>query len=415
MIKINKVKQKKAVYDITVEDNHNFYVHNILVSNCAEIVQYTDAWTTAICTLASMVIKNYVKGKEFDFELLGKNTQNIVNSLNKVIDINSYVTEKGRKGGLEQRAIAVGVQGLADVFYMMDYSFTSPEARKLNKDIFETIYYNAIDASSKLVMSGKYKSYAGFEGSPMSEGIFQFNMWGLNDSDLSGRYDWEELRQRVIKHGICNSLFTAQMPVASSANITDSFEMTEAPNANLFNRKVIGGEYLISNKYLVDDLDKIDLWNENIKNEIIMENGSIQNVNFQKYLDPEEKNYAKKVKRIEFLIDKYKTIWEYKQKDLIDLAADRAIFIDQTQSMNIYMAAPTPSKLTSSMFYAWEKGLKTGSYYLRTKAVSTGAKHLALDISEQKEFAPKHGVVPVETVIASKPVDSPFDCFGCSA
>jgi ribonucleotide reductase alpha subunit len=358
-----------------------------------------------------MVLKNYVKGKEFDFDELGRSVQQTVRLLNKVIDINSYVTEKGRKGGLQQRAIAIGVQGLADTFYLLDYHFTSEEAKKLNKDIFETIYYNAIEASVKLCESGEYQPYDGFHGSPMSKGIFQFDFDGWDETEFSGLYDWTDLRNRVAKHGVCNSLFTAQMPVASSANITDSFEMTEAPTSNLFNRRVIGGEFLIINKYMVDDFKKIGLWSEALKNEIIMESGSIQNINFQKYLDPEDKHYQKKVKRIEYLIEKYRTIWEYKQKDLIDLAADRSIFIDQTQSMNIYMAAPTVSKLTSSMFYSWEKGLKTGSYYIRTKPISTGAKHLAVDIAQQQEV-PK---AEEPTIVAAKPSNSPFECFGCSA
>lgn len=395
---------------INRKSNHQNY-GTINQSNlCAEIVQYTDEWTTAICTLASMVLKNYIKGKEFDFDLLGESVEQTVDLLNKVIDINSYVTEKGKKGGLQQRAMAIGVQGLADTFFLMDYHFTSPEAKQLNKDIFETIYYHAIKKSCDLVESGLYTPYDGFHGSPMSKGIFQFNMWGIDEEQLSGRYEWSKLGERVAKIGICNSLFTAQMPVASSANITDSFEMTEAPNSNLFNRRVIGGEFLIANKYLVDDLEKIGLWNETLKNELIMEGGSVQNINFQKYLDVEDKNYAKKVKRVEYLIDKYRTVWEYKQKDLIDLAADRAVFIDQTQSMNIYMSAPTPSKLTSSMFYSWEKGLKTGSYYVRTKSISTGAKHLAVDISKQVEVVTKP-----EEPTTSKPASSPFECFGCSA
>lgn len=396
---------------INRKTNHQNY-GTINQSNlCAEIVQYTDEWTTAICTLASMVLKNYVNGKEFNFDELGQSVKQTVRLLNKVIDSNSYVTDKGKKGGLQQRAIAIGVQGLADTFYLLDYHFTSPEAKQLNKDIFETIYFNAIEASVELCESGEYQPYDGFQGSPMSKGIFQFNMWGIDEEDLSGRYEWNKLGERVAKSGICNSLFTAQMPVASSANITDSFEMTEAPTSNLFNRRVIGGEFLIINKYMVDDFKKIGLWSEALKNEIIMESGSIQNINFQKYLDPEDKNYQKKVKRVEYLIEKYRTIWEYKQKDLIDLAADRAIFVDQTQSMNIYMAAPTVSKLTSSMFYAWEKGLKTGSYYIRTKPISTGAKHLAVDISQNQPEVPK----AEEPILAQKPASSPFECFGCSA
>lgn len=409
---------------INRKTNHQNY-GTISQSNlCAEIVQYNDEeFITAICTLASQVLKNYIKNGEFNFDLLGATTQQIVKALNKVIDINKYATEKGKNGGLKQRAIAIGVQGLADAFYMLDYSFTSPEAKQLNKDIFETIYYNAIRASCDLVKSGQYEVYDGFHGSPMSKGIFQFDMWGLKDSDLSGRYNWQELREDVMNYGICNSLFTGQMPVASSAKITGSYEMTEPMDSNLFNRRVIGGEFLVANKYLMSDLEKIGLWNENVKNDIIINNGSIQEIDFTKYMDPEEKNYTKKIKRIEFLLEKYKTVWEYKQRDLIDLAADRAVFIDQTQSMNLYFAPATVSKLNSSMFYAWEIGLKTGSYYIRSKAISTGAKHLAintgsvaLELVKEQPMSQPDGV----SIIASmdrieKPTDSPFDCFGCSA
>lgn len=383
---------------------------------CAEIVQYTDEEITAICTLSSMVLKNFLNGKDFDFKELEKAVRLTVRALNKVIDINAYATDKGRIGGLKQRAIAIGVQGLADTIYLMDYTYTSEEARQLNKDIFETIYFAAIDESNKLCQEGVYKPYDGFKGSPISEGKFQFNMWGLTSADLSGRYDWDALVKNVMEYGVCNSMFTGQMPTASSSNATESFEMTEVQTSNLFNRRVIGGEILIINKYLVNDLEKLGLWNENVKNEIIINDGSIQNINFLKYIDEEEKNYERKVKKIEHIIEKYKTIWEHKQKDLINMAADRGIFIDQTQSMNIYMAEPTMKKLSSSMLYSWEKGLKTGSYYVRTKAISTGAKHLAIDVSNNIS-APVSKIeepVIIQEVI-DKPANSPFDCEGCSA
>lgn len=394
---------------INKKSNHQNY-GTIKQSNlCAEIVQYTDEEITAICTLASQVIKNYVEGKEFNFEKLGYTTGKLVEILNKVININNYVTAKGKKGGLKQRALAIGVQGLADVFYMLGYSFTSDEAKQLNKDIFETIYYYALDASCRLVEEGKYEAYDGFWGSPLSKGQFQFNLWGLKDEELSGRYDWNALRQRIMKSGVANSLVTGQMPVASSAKITSSYEMTEPMDSNLFNRSVLGGEYMIVNKYLINDLEKLNIWSESIKNEIIMNEGSIQNIQFLKYLDPEDKNYNKKVKKIEQMLEMYKTVWEYKQKDLIDLAIGRAPFIDQTQSMNLYFANPTVSKLTSSMFYTWEKGLKTGNYYIRTKAISTGAKHLAIDVTQidsKKVF---------QADVTTKPASSPFECDGCSA
>jgi ribonucleoside-diphosphate reductase alpha chain len=384
---------------------------------CNEIYQYTDEKTTAICTLSSMVLKNFVNGNKFDFEKLFDEVRKVIRALNKVVDINNYSTEKGRKGGMEQRAIAIGTQGLADVFYLMDYIFTSDEAKKLNKDIFETIYFASVYESNQLCKEGKYQPYSFFEGSPMSKGIFQYDMWGLNEDKLSGMWDWKELKENVQRYGICNSLFTAQMPVASSAKITGSFEMTEPAHSALFNRRVVGGEIMIVNKYLINDFEKIGIWCEDLKNEIIINEGSIQNINFNNYLDPEDKNYLKKVKRIEHLIPKYKTIWEISQKQLIDMAAERAPFIDQSQSMNIYMSNPTLSKITSSHFHGWESGLKTLCYYVRTKAISTGAKHLALDMSKkQKSVNVEIPKVEYSNMnLPPKPINSDFDCFGCSS
>jgi ribonucleoside-diphosphate reductase alpha chain len=383
---------------------------------CNEIYQYTDEETTAICTLSSMVLKNFINKGEFNFDLLYNEVRKVVRALNKVIDINSYSTEKGRKGGLDQRAIAIGTQGLADVFFLMDYIFTSEDAKKLNKMIFETIYFAAITESMSLCKSGEYKPYAHFEDSPMSKGIFQFDMWGLDYNELSGLWDWDNLKLDVSNHGICNSLFTAQMPVASSAKITGSYEMTEPAHSAIFNRRVVGGEIMIVNKYLINDFEKMGIWCEDLKNEIILNEGSIQNINFNNYLDTDDKNYGKKVKRIEHLLSKYKTIWEISQRELINMAADRAPFIDQSQSMNIYMANPTLSKITSSHFHSWEKGLKTLCYYVRTKAISTGAKHLAVDISktQQPKIKVETPKVDIQGLI-QKPDDSPFECFGCSS
>ena len=385
---------------------------------CNEIYQYTDEETTAICTLSSIVLKNFVKSNKFDFQLLFEEVRKVVRTLNKVVDINNYSTQKGLKGGLEQRAIAVGTQGLADVFYLLDLIFTEEEAKTLNKQIFETIYYGAIYESNDLCKKGKYKPYKFFKGSPMSKGIFQYDMWGLTENDLSGYWDWDKLKNDVSEYGVCNSLFTAQMPVASSAKITGSFEMTEPAHSALFNRRVVGGEIMIVNKYLISDFEKIGIWSEDLKNEIIMNEGSIQNINFNNYLDPEDKNYNKKVKRIEHLIPKYKTIWEISQKQLIDMAADRAPFIDQSQSMNIYMSNPTLSKITSSHFHSWEKGLKTLCYYVRTKAISTGAKHLALDMTkrDKPKVTPEPPKVDYTNMnLPPKPDSSEFECFGCSS
>jgi ribonucleoside-diphosphate reductase alpha chain len=383
---------------------------------CNEIYQYTDEETTAICTLSSIVLKNFIVDGKFDYKLLIEEVRRAVRALNNVIDKNNYSTEKGLKGGLEQRAIAIGTQGLADVFYLMDYIFTSEEAKTLNKNIFEAIYFAAITESNDLCKKGIRKPYKFFEGSPMSKGIFQFDMWGLNESELF--LDWVTLKNDVKEYGVCNSLFTAQMPVASSAKITGSFEMTEPAHSALFNRRVVGGEIMIVNKYLINDFEKIGIWCEDLKNEIIVNEGSIQNINFNQYLDPEDRNYNKKVKRIEHLIPKYKTIWEISQRELIDMAADRAPFIDQSQSMNIYMSNPTLSKITSSHFHSWEKGLKTLCYYVRTKAISTGAKHLAVDLSRVQK--PKQTVeIPkidyTNMNLPQKPEGIEIECFGCSS
>jgi ribonucleotide reductase alpha subunit len=241
-------------------------------------------------------------------------------------------------------------------------------------------------------------------------------MWGLKENELSGFWDWNKLKEDVTKWGVCNSLFTAQMPVASSAKITGSYEMTEPAHSAIFNRRVVGGEIMIVNKYLINDFEKIGIWCEDLKNEIIMNEGSIQDINFNNYLDNEEKGYNKKVKRIEHLIPKYKTIWEISQRELIDMASDRAPFIDQTQSMNIYMSNPTLSKISSSHFHSWKKGLKTLCYYVRTKAISTGAKHLAMDVSKIQQPKTKNEKPKVEyTQLTNKPEESPFECFGCSS
>ena len=383
---------------------------------CNEIYQYTDEETTAICTLSSIVLKNFIIDGKFDFQLLIEEVRKAVRALNNVIDKNNYSTQKGLKGGLEQRAIAIGTQGLADVFYLMDYIFTSEEAKTLNKNIFEAIYFAAITESNDLCKKGIREPYKFFDGSPMSKGIFQFDMWGLDESNLF--LDWSKLKEYVKEYGVCNSLFTAQMPVASSAKITGSFEMTEPAHSALFNRRVVGGEIMIVNKYLINDFEKIGVWCEDLKNEIIMNEGSIQNINFNQYLDPEDKNYNKKVKRIEHLIPKYKTIWEISQRELIDMAADRAPFVDQSQSMNIYMANPTLSKITSSHFHSWEKGLKTLCYYVRTKAISTGAKHLAVDVSKIQQSKSNVEVPKVDYSdmnLPPKPAGLEIECFGCSS
>lgn len=387
---------------------------------CIEVFQYSDEFITAICTLSSLVLKNYVENRTFNFKLLIENTRKIVRTLNKVIDINHYSTEMGRKGGLSQRSIGIGVQGLADTFLLMDYAFTSDEAKILNKDIFEAIYFGALSESMELCKSGKYKPYENFEGSPFSEGILQFHMWGVDEKDLSGRWDWKGLIEDIKKYGVCNSLLTAAMPTASSARVFGSYEMFEPITSNLMVRRVTQGEFTISNPYLIADLEELGIWSEELKSEIIAQDGSIQKVNFQKYLNIDSRKYEQQVERIDKLMKKYLTIWEISQKELINMSSDRAPFIDQSQSLNIYMKDPTLAKVTSSHFHAWEKGLKTGCYYFRTMSASEGAKHLAQDMSkinkanasiDETSVIPDMSFMP----ITNKPTDSEFDCVGCSS
>lgn len=381
---------------------------------CCEIFQYSDPSTTAICTLSSMILKNYVnEDKQFDFKLLHSNVRKVVRTLNKVIDINKYSTKRGEKGGKEQRAIGIGVQGLADTFFLMDYAFTSEEAKLLNKQIFETIYHAAVTESCELCKTGEYKPYDFFKGSPMSKGIFQFDMWGYTEENLSGMWNWKTLKEDVVLYGLANSLMTCCMPTAGSARATNSYEMTEPAHSALFNRRVVGGEIMVVNKYLIDDLEEIGIWSEELKNEIIVNGGSIEKISFDKYLNFDDKKYEKKVNRLTHLKNKYQTIWEIPQKELINMTADRGPFIDQSQSTNLYFKNPTPSKLTSATFYGWKKGLKTLNYYIRTQAISTGAKHLAIDMERNKLFKEVIQEKPSQPeIIPSKPEDSSFVCAG---
>ena len=352
---------------------------------CIEINLFSDSETTAQCILSSLVLHKFVKGNNYDFKGLHDATYEIVKSLNVIIDVNEYSTEEARKGATEQRALAIGVQGLADTFALMGYSFTSEEAKKLNKEIFETIYYASLRASCDLAKI-KGKSYKYFEGSPFSEGILQFDLWGLNKSELSGIWNWDILKKDIIEHGVINSTLTSEMPTASSASIIGSTEAFEPFFSNMYVRKVIGGEHIVINKYLIKDLEEIDLWNDFIKSEIIKNNGSVQEI----AIIPED------------IRERYKTVYEISQKELITMSADRAPFIDQSQSLNIFMRTPTVGKLTSSHFHGWRLGLKTGQYYLRTDSIDMSRKQLAVEAT-------------VDTELPKKPKDSQFECFGCSA
>lgn len=314
---------------------------------CTEIVEYTSPDECAVCNLASVNLSSFVDESThtFDFQKLYEVTKVATKNLNKVIDVNFYPIKEAENSNMKHRPIGIGVQGLADAFAKMRYPFESPQAMKLNKDIFETMYYAALESSCELAQ--KYGTYPSYEGSPVSKGILQPDMWGVATSD---RWDWSALREKIKKHGIRNSLLLAPMPTASTAQILGNNESTEPFTSNLYNRRVLAGEFTVVNKYLLKDLVERGLWTPEIRNQLIHERGSVQRI----AAIPQE------------IKDLYKTVWEIKQKAIIDQASDRGAFICQSQSLNIHMAEPTTAKLTSMHFYAWKKGLKTGMYYLRT-------------------------------------------------
>jgi ribonucleoside-diphosphate reductase alpha chain len=355
---------------------------------CAEIFEVTHSGsyenhpaTTAICTLSSLPLQKFIKNGVYDYNELGESVKIITKSLNVAIDVNEYSTKEGEFGGKSQRALAIGVQGLADVFAILRLPFTSNEARKINKNIFETIYFNALRQSCDLAKETGL-TYDFYSGSPISQGIFQWEMWGLKDEDLSGMFDWNGLRSDILLYGVRNSLVTAAMPTATSSRVIGSNECFEPFTSNLYVRKVTGGEFAMVNKYLIVELEKEGLWSREILNELIKNDGSVQNI---VYLSDE-------IKAI------YKTVWELSQRNLIEMSAERAPFIDQSQSLNIFFSTPTVSKLTTSHTLGWELGLKTGQYYLRSESVEMKSKHLAIDMGMPK-----------------KPKNTTFECFGCSA
>ncbi len=321
---------------------------------CTEIMEYTSADEVAVCNLASIALPKFVKeDKTFDHEKLFQITYAATVNLNKIIDYNYYPVAEARNSNMRHRPIGLGVQGLADTFVKMRMPYDSEEAKKLNRDIFETIYYAAMTASKELAkIHGHYESYP---GSPISKGIFQFDMWGVKPSD---RWEWDILRDEISKYGVRNSLLIAPMPTASTAQILGNNECFEPFTSNMYIRGVLSGSFPVVNKYLLNDLVSCGLWNERMKNKIMAANGSIQNI-------PEIPDNLKAL---------YKTVWEISQKVLIDMAADRGAFIDQSQSLNIFIDQPNHSKLTSMHFYGWKKGLKTGMYYLRTKPASQAIK-----------------------------------------
>ncbi|EPB85886.1 ribonucleoside-diphosphate reductase large chain [Mucor circinelloides 1006PhL] len=315
---------------------------------CTEIIEYTAPDEVAVCNLASLALPKFVdpETKTFDFAKLHEVAKVVTKNLNKVIDVNYYPVEEARKSNMRHRPIGLGVQGLADAFILMGYPFDSAEAGQLNKDIFEGIYYAALEASCELAKEvGPYETY---EGSPASQGLLQHDLWKVEGSD---RFDWPTLRANIKKYGIRNSLLLAPMPTASTSQILGNNECFEPYTSNIYTRRVQSGEFQVVNQYLLNDLVKLGLWNDNVKNMMIAHGGSIQEI----------PNIPDDLKKL------YKTVWEISQRTIIDMAADRAAFIDQSQSMNLFSAEPNYGKLTSMHFYAWKKGLKTGMYYLRSR------------------------------------------------
>jgi len=394
---------------------------------CTEIIEYTDKDETAVCNLASIPVNKFLRstdnrtskllrGKcEVDHELLFNVTYQTTMNLNRVIDVNYYPTPETLKSNMRHRPIGIGIQGLADLYAIMGLPFSSEEARKINSEVFETIYFASMTASVDLAKKdGHYES---FPGSPLSQGKFQFNLWGVEDADLSGRWDWSKLRKDVMKNGARNSLLLAPMPTASTAQIMGNNEAFEPFTSNIYTRRTLSGEFVVVNKHLVKDLISLGLWTEDIKNMIIINKGSVQNV-------PGIPQDLKEV---------YKTVWEIKQKDLIEMSADRGKFICQSQSLNLFIENVNAAKLTAAHFHSWKLGLKTGMYYLRTKAAVDALAGLGMDVSKYQ--APKETVAPkVETkqvqeapnaelaALASQTMsdltcslDNPEDCLACGS
>ena len=336
---------------------------------CTEIMEYTSEDEVAVCNLASIALPMFIKDGAFDHEELFRVTKTVTKNLNRVIDRNYYPVIEAENSNLRHRPIGLGVQGLADAFIKLRLPFTSEEAKKLNQEIFETLYFAAVTASAEEAkIDGPYKTY---KGSPMSKGEFQHNMWGVKDDELSGRWDWKALKAEVKKHGVRNSLLVAPMPTASTSQILGNNECFEPYTSNIYTRRVLSGEFIVVNKHLLEDLVNLGLWNEDMKQELMQANGSIQNI----------EGIPSDIKEL------YKTVWEMSMKDIIDMSRHRGYFIDQSQSLNLFMEGATMAKLTSMHFYAWKSGLKTGMYYLRTKSAVDAIK-FTLNVAKTKVSEP---------------------------
>merc|ERR1712223_1155795 len=374
---------------------------------CTEIVEYSSADEVAVCNLASIAVNQFVNAQKkiFDFNRLKEVTKVVTKNLNKIINVNYYPVPEARKSNMRHRPIGIGVQGLADAFILMRHPFESEEAQLLNKQIFETIYYGALEASCEL--AEKVGAYETYEGSPVSKGILQYDMWNVTPTDL---HDWAALKAKIAKHGVRNSLLLAPMPTASTAQILGNNEGIEAYTSNFYSRRVLSGEFQVVNQHLLRDLTELDLWDDEMKNKLIAANGSIQGI----------EEIPEDIKNL------YKTVWEISQKTVLKMAADRGAFIDQSQSLNVPIAEPNFAKLSSMHFYGWQAGLKTGMYYLRTKAAASAIQFTVdktklkkanenpkegIDINEAKEAAKKE----YEEAALICSIQNKDDCLMCGS
>jgi len=368
---------------------------------CTEIIEYTDANEVAVCNLASIALPRFVLSKdEYDFKGLYEVTKVVTRNLNKVIDNNFYPVQEARDSNMKHRPVGIGVQGLADAFLMMKLPFESETARRLNEDIFETIYFAAVEASCELAArDGPYQTY---DGCPASQGKLQFDMWGKKPK--SGRWEWDTLKAKVSEHGLRNSLLVAPMPTASTAQILGNNESFEPYTQNLYVRRVLSGEFVQVNRHLLKDLIERGLWTEDVRVQLIAHNGSVQHID----------QIPSDIKEL------YKTVWEIKQRAVLDMAADRGAYIDQSQSLNIHMVDATTAKLSSMHFHAWQLGLKTGMYYLRTKAAVDAIKFTVEVDKVKRASLQSAGSKPAasgdEQAIANLKAEAPkYSCVGCSS
>ncbi|WP_114492434.1 ribonucleoside-diphosphate reductase subunit alpha [Candidatus Ulvibacter alkanivorans] len=354
---------------------------------CTEIMEYTSPDEVAVCNLASIALPMFVKNGAFDHKELFRVTKRVTKNLNRVIDRNYYPVKEAENSNFRHRPVGLGIQGLADAFIMLRMPFTSDEAKKLNQEIFETLYFAAVTASMEEAKAdGPYESY---KGSPISKGEFQHNLWGIKDDELSGRWDWAKLRKDVKKHGVRNSLLVAPMPTASTSQILGNNEAFEPYTSNIYTRRVLSGEFIVVNKHLLEDLVSLGLWNDDLKEEIMRANGSIQNVD----------GIPQDLKEL------YRTVWELSMKDIIDMSRHRGYFIDQSQSLNLFMENANFAKLTSMHFYAWKSGLKTGMYYLRTKSAVDAIK---FTLKKEAKKEPVAAVAETKVDATSAASDKPL-------